>query len=338
MDIKEILSQLSNVHGVSGDEAGVASIVSDILKKELDLDSVKDKNNVLVSIGMPSEDKPRVLIDAHIDEIGMICTYIDDEGFITPSNIGGMDYRILPAQRVIVHGKKDIPGVVASVPPHLSSGSSVHKNMDNIRIDTGLCADELRELVPYGSTISFDVTLRTLLNGRVTGKSLDNRICAAALIRLAELIKDDELSCSVTLLFSSAEEIGHRGAVTACYAQKPDIAIAVDTSFAAAPGENPKKCGLMDKGPMIGISPTLSRDISDMLISTAKENNISFQHEVMSGLTGTNADCFSVTGNGAKTCTCSIPIRYMHTPAETASVSDIEATASLLAAFVRRVK
>jgi endoglucanase len=289
-------------------------------------------------IGNHTEGRPSVLIDAHIDEIGMICTYIDDEGFIVPGNVGGMDYRILPAMRVTVHGKKDISGVVAAVPPHLSSGTEVHKNMDNIRIDTGLDVDELRQLVPPGSTISFDTAFRPLLGSRVTGKALDNRICAAALIRFASLVKDEDLPCNVTLLFSTAEEIGHRGAVTACFECRPDIALAVDTSFAVAPGEDPKKCGIMGKGVMIGISPVLSREISSMLMDIASENGISFQTEVMCGMTGTNADSFSVTGKGAKTCTCSIPVRSMHTPAETADISDIESTALLLAEFVRRIK
>lgn len=338
MDTKEILFRLSDMHGVSGDEGNVLRKLADIIKHEFSLDCTISNGNLTVDLGTRENGKKHVLIDAHIDEIGMICTYIDDEGFIVPSNIGGMDYRLLPAQKVIVHGKKDIFGVVAAIPPHLSDGESVNRNMDNIRIDTGYSAEELKKIVPLGSTISYDVKSTGLINDRITGKSLDNRAGAAVLLKLIELLEGKPFPCSLTLLFSSAEEIGERGAKTACFDISPDIAIAVDTSFALTAGEDPKKCGHMGKGTMIGISPSLSRGISNMLIDTASKENIPYQTEVMSGLTGTNADQFSVSRGGVKTCTCSVPIKHMHTPAETVDIQDIENTAVLLAGFIRRVK
>lgn len=338
MNIINILSELSEMYGVSGDEHNAALKTADIIKKETGLDSVFNGNSIIVNIGCREENKKHVLLDAHIDEVGMIVSYIDDDGFIVPSNIGGMDYRILPAQRVVVHGQKEIPGIISTVPPHLTSGENVLKNMDHVRIDTGYSADELKKLVTPGCTVSFDVKFRELQGNCVTGKSLDNRTGAAVLIRLADMIKNDTLSCSVSLLFSAAEEIGERGAKTACFEINPDIAVAVDTSFALTSDEDKKHCGIMGNGPMIGISPSLSREISDMLKEAAEKNNIPYQTEVMNGLTGTNADQFSVSRCGVKTCTCSVPIKYMHTPAETADIRDIENTAALLAGFIRMVK
>lgn len=338
MNTKELLFYLSNMHGVSGDEEIFCKELSDFLKREYNFESRMISGNLVSDFGKREKDKKHVLIDAHIDEIGMICTYIDSQGFIIPGNIGGMDYRILPAQRVIVHGVKDIPGVISAIPPHLSGGKSVHSDMSNIRIDTGYSAEELRKIVFPGCTVSFDVEAKNLAYKKITGKSLDNRIGAAAIILAAEQLLKYDVSCSYTLLFSSSEEIGERGAKTACFEVDPDIAIAVDTSFAFTSGEHIQKCGLIGKGPMIGVSPSLSSEISDLLKNAAHESGIPYQIEVMNRLTGTNADQFSVSRNGVKTGLCSIPIKYMHTPAETAEITDIENTAKLISEFIRRIK
>lgn len=339
MNIEAILSQLCSACGVSGDENSVMQTVSEITEKVSGYRGSVQNGGLVFNIGERSQDKKHILIDAHIDEIGMICSYIDDDGFIVPGNAGGMDCRILPAQRVTVHGRKEIPGVVSTLPPHLTKDDSIMKNMDSVRIDTGYSADELKKLVSPGDTISFYAPPAKLSGDRITSKSLDNRAGAAVLVRLAEMLKENAPeNCSITLLFSASEEIGERGAKVVCYDVAPDIAIAVDTSFALTPDDSPKKCGKMGAGPMIGISPSLSREISDMLISTASDCGIPYQTEVMTGLTGTNADQFSVSRSGVKTCTVSVPIRHMHTPAETADFGDIEKSAQLIAGFLRRVK
>lgn len=338
MNIKKLISDLSVIHGVSGDESRVVSYITEIIKKQTNLQYVNNGNNLVVNIGRREENKKHVLIDAHIDEIGMIVSYIDEEGFVIPSNIGGMDYRILPAQRVMIHGTKDIPGVISTVPPHLTDGKNIIDSMEHVRIDTGYSEEELKQYIYPGCTVSFDVPFRELSETCVTGKSMDNRISAAVLTELASVLSQEELNCSVSLLYSVSEEIGQRGAKTACFEINPDIAIAVDTSFALTSDEDKKYCGNMKEGPMIGISPTLSREISDLLITAAQNSKTPYQLEVMSGMTGTNADRFSVSGCGVKACTCSIPIKYMHTPVETVDLTDAENTVRILAEFIRMVK
>ncbi|WP_044976397.1 M20/M25/M40 family metallo-hydrolase [Ruminococcus sp. HUN007] len=336
MDLENILAELCSVSGVSGSERPVLEKISEIMKKCTGREGIFSGNNLLVGIGERSEGKKHILIDAHADEIGLICSYIDSEGFIVPSNAGGMDYRFLPAQRVTVHGTEDLPGVIATLPPHLSSGEGGMTKIDQVRIDTGYSADELKNKVFPGDPISFTAPFAKLSGDQVTGKALDNRAGVAALVRFAEIIGNEAPGCSITLLFSGSEEIGERGAKTACYLVDPDIAIAVDTSFASSPDDGPKECGETGKGPMIGISPSLSRDLSRELMRTAEENKIPYQSEPMAGLTGTNADQFSVSRAGVVTCTVSVPIRHMHSPAETADLNDIENTALLLAQYVRR--
>ena len=137
------------------------------------------------------------------------------------------------------------------------------------------------------------------------------------------------------MIFSAQEELGERGAKIGAFDLDPEIALAVDVSFAYAIGEDEKKCGYLGKGPMIGISPSLSREISDELIDTAKTAGIPYQLEIMNGLTSTNADRYSVNRCGAKACTISIPLRNMHTPAEVIDLNDVKQTAELIAAFIK---
>ncbi|MBE6841981.1 MAG: M20/M25/M40 family metallo-hydrolase [Ruminococcus sp.] len=339
MILKNLLSKLSDMYCVSGDEVTSLEKFVDFLEGRYNNECILSGGNIIMNFGKREQGKKHVLIDAHIDEIGFVCSYIDDEGFIVPANVGGMDYRLFPAQQVVVHGKKDIPGIISSVPPHLSDGNGVISSASDLLIDTGYTKEQLEELVRPGDTVSFATKTAELLNDRMCGKSFDDRAGVAAVIKMLDVLKEyDDISCSYTVLFSATEEVGQRGAKTACFDIAPDIAIAVDMGFAVSTGEDAKKCGEMGKGPMIGVSPSLSREITDMLICTANKRGISYQKEIMSGLTGTNADRFGISGCGVKTCTCSIPLRYMHTAAEVVDVNDIEATAELLAEFIREVK
>lgn len=337
MDLKKVLFSLANTDGVSGNEKNAAETALEFLKNYTDNAYIKN-GSVIGHIGERSENKPHILIDAHIDQIGMVCSYITNDGFIKVGNLGGLDRRILAAQQVIIHGKKDIDGIICSTPPHLSDGDKKVPKMTDFSVDTGYSKKQLEEIVSLGDTISFSPQCRELLNNRISGKSLDDRCGVASILYMLELLKDDndKLPCSITVLFSSQEELGERGAKTVAYEVNPDIAIAVDVSFALTADESEEKCGTMGKGCMIGIAPVLDRKISDELISIAKEKNIPYQIEIMNGSTGTNADQFSVTRCGVKSVTCSIPLKYMHTPAEEIEMTDIENTALLLAEYIRR--
>lgn len=137
------------------------------------------------------------------------------------------------------------------------------------------------------------------------------------------------------MLFTAQEEVGTRGAKTALFDRGVDASVSVDVSFAYTPGCKARDCGVMGKGPMIGISPILDRQFSKELLDLAKENQIPYQTEVMAGRTGTNADAISICGSGVRCALVSIPEKYMHTPAEVVDTADVEQTAALLAAFVR---
>ena len=205
-------------------------------------------------------------------------------------------------------------------------------------IDTGYSKEELEKIVSLGDTISFDTTFKKLLGNRVSGSALDDRSGVVAILYALELLKNENLNCELQILFSTEEEVGERGATTGAFYLNPDIAIAVDVSFAYASGEKEDKCGKMGKGAMIGISPSLDRELSHTLISIAKEKNIPYQTEVMNGRTGTNADRFSVNREGACASTLSIPLKYMHTPTEIVDTDDIVSVSRLIAEYVKGVK
>lgn len=334
MDLKNTIAQLTEVSGASGSESPAAGLALDMLKKYCP-DAAVINGNVVGRFGEFRSDRPSLVLDAHIDQIGMIVTNITADGFIKVGNLGGIDRRLLPAQPVIIHGKKDISGVICSVPPHLSSGDSKFLSFDEAAIDTGMTKTELENIVSLGDTITFDVKCRSLLGSRITSGALDDRCGAAAILYTLELLQGKSSAYNVTVIFSAQEELGERGAKIGAYELDPDIAIAVDVSFAYSLSEDENKCGYLGKGPMIGISPSLDRELSNELINTAKKSDIPFQTEVMNGLTSTNADQYSVSRCGARTCTVSIPLRNMHTPAEVIDLKDAELTARLLAEFIK---
>ncbi len=333
MDLKNTIIRLAEAYGAAGNETQAAEIALETLK-EYCPDAEIRNGNVVGAFGEKNGDKPHLLLDAHIDQIGMIVSYITDDGFIKVGNLGGLDRRLLPAQQVVIHGEKPVKGLICSVPPHLSDGAEVLK-MDEVTIDCGMSKAELSQYVSLGAAVTFDVKSRELIGNRITCGALDDRCGVASILYPLELLKSSKLKYVVTVMFSAQEELGERGAKIGAYEINPDAAIAVDVSFAYSMGENEQKCGYLGKGPMIGIAPSLSREISDGLIHTAETKGIPHQIEVMNGTTGTNADRFSVNRCGVKACTVSVPLRYMHTPVEVIDVEDVRLTAELLAEFIK---
>lgn len=336
MDIKKTLFELSEISGASGNEFPATEKALNILKKYCP-DAKIINGNVIGHFGEFNKNVPSLVLDAHIDQIGFIVTYITDDGFIKVGNLGGIDRRLLPAQPVIIHGKKDLKGVICSIPPHLSNNEKKVPSFDDISIDTGFSKSELENIVSLGDTVTFDVKCKELLNNRVTGGAFDDRCGMTAILYALELLKDKKISYNTTVIFSTQEELGERGAKIGAFEINPDISLAIDVSFAYMHGENEMKCGYLGKGAMIGIAPSLSREISDSLITIAKNMDIPYQIEVMNDLTSTNADQYSVSRTGSKACTVSIPLRNMHTPVEVIDLNDIELTGQLLAEFIKGV-
>lgn len=334
-DTKEVLKQLCLTCGVSGSEEEAGQIAAALLRETCRQVECDDFGNVCGVFAEPAQGMPHILLEAHIDEIGLVVTAVED-GFLRVSNCGGVDRRLLLAQQVTIHGRENLPGVIISMPPHLESGIEREKTpeIDKIAVDIGLDQETAQRLISPGDKITFHSEFRALQNGRVSCKAIDDRGGMTAVLYALELLKGKELACGVSVLFSSQEELGERGAAIGGYRLKPDVALSVDVSFGHTPDAPEHKCGKLGEGPMIGVSPSLSRDITDRLIALAKEKQLPYQLEIMAGETSTDADTIGVQQGGIRTGLISIPIRYMHTPIETAELCDIEAVGRLLADYV----
>lgn len=331
MDIKQLLTNLVNKHGISGDEYTASKYVNSLLSEYLNCE-IDSFGNVYGSSKLYDDKKKTILLDAHIDEIGMIVTYITDEGFLKVANCGGIDNRVLLAQQVDIFCKtKTIKGVIISSPPHIEKDDTVVPEIDDLYIDIGMSKAHAEKIVSLGDKVSIRNELVSLQGNVVTSNALDNRAGVAAILYALELLKNKKQKYNMCVLFSSQEEIGVRGAKIGAFNINPDLAIVVDVSFAMTASDSSEKCGKLEKGPMIGIAPSLDREMSEMAIKIAEKNYIPYQVEVMNGTTGTNADVIGVTKNGVKTVTISVPLRYMHTSVEIVDISDVEYTAKLIA-------
>lgn len=333
---KALIMELSSACCITGD-GSAADVVAKEAAKYADVRR-DNLGNVIAVVKKPQEGKPNILLEAHLDEVGFIVTAIDEDGFLHFSTVGGPDHRILLGEEVTIHAKDEVYGVICCRPPHLSTKDDRKKvpDVDETAIDIGFSHDEAIKRVSPGDFVTFRRTPRELLNGNITGKSLDNRAGCATVLRAMELLKG-KTTCGLTAAFTLHEELGGQGSKTAAFGAAPTHALVVDVSFAFTPDAPRDKCGDLGKGPMIGVSPVLSREVINTLFDIAKQENIPYQTEVMGGSTGTNADTITTTRDGVKTGLISVPLRYMHTASEVITPDDIENTARLMAAAVERI-
>ncbi len=330
-EIERLTLALCAPHGTPGCEEEVFKVAEKELSfcSEVTSDPLSGVTGIL---GNPNA-KRRILLDAHIDQIGMCVTNIDDEGFLHLTQVGGIDRRTMPGSAVTVFGKETLTGIICTLPPHLSHGDGKVDPVDKQAVDLGMTKEEVEKLVSVGDRVVLTNPVKKLLNNRVSGTALDDRSGCACIIRAAQLVKDQSPDCCVMVVCSTREEVGGQGARIRAYTLEPTEAIAVDVSFATQPGTSGLTAEL-GGGPMIGFSSALDRKMSKKLIRLAKEQNIPYQLEAMGGRTGTNADCIGISRGGVRTGLISIPQRNMHTPAEVCDLEDMENIAKLIAAYI----
>ncbi len=330
MNTKEILFKLCESDHL-GSLHGCAETVKTLIEPYVD-EVITRRDGSVIAL-MHGTDK-KIMLEAHIDQVGFVVTQVFDDGFLRIAKVGGPDVRALPASILNVFGKQKVPAVVISVPPHLQKEKSdKFPSIDDMLLDTGL-GEKAKDIISVGDYAAFSTDPQSMANGRVTARSLDDRAACAALILAAQKLSENRPQSTVIFSFSQGEELNGCGAKTAAFEYTPDHALACDVSFAKANGVPDHKCGKLGKGPMIGISPVLSRSVSDTLVSLAQQKKIEYQLEVMGGETSTDADYIAVTKSGVECGLVSIPQRNMHTPVEIVELSDIENTALLMSAFV----
>ncbi len=285
--------------------------------------------------------KPHIMLAGHIDEIGLIITYIDDEGFIYFKGIGGWDSQQLIGQRVRIVGYKDeLLGVIGKKPIHLMDSSDRNKisKIADMWIDIGAKDnEEAKKHVRVGDFAVIEQPMIELLNGRLVSKAIDNRIGAYIVLEAA---KNAQTKSQVTAVATVQEEISGVGALAASYQLKPDVAIVVDVTHATdIPGANKKQEGdiPLGSGVSLSVGSFVHRGVFEKLITIAEQENIPYSIEAAPRRTSTDADDIAKSCSGVPTAVISIPNRYMHSPSEMIDVRDLGKVIRLIKVFIENL-
>ena len=340
MDTPELLSRLSEAVGLSGYERPVRALIREEFGRCADEVRIDKLGNLVAhKMGEGEEPRRRVMLAAHMDEIGLMVTGID-EGFLRVAGVGGVDERVLLAQPVTVHGsvngEHELPGVVASVPPHLVHNQERGKvvPMEKLFVDVGLPLEQVEQRVRIGDLISFRQDAIELKGGLVSGKAMDDRAAVTSVAVCLDLLNGMRHNWDVYAVATVQEEVGLYGALTSAFSVNPDIAIAIDVTFADQPGASDDRTFPVGKGPTIGIGPNFHPLLFEALEDTAKNQEIPYHIEPLPGSSGTDAWAIQVSREGVPTALLSIPARYMHSPIEIVAVKDVERTGRLMADFI----
>lgn len=338
--MKEILKTLSLQSIPPGREDKISETIREYLSKSCEEIKVDNLYNT-IAIQRSNKQNRKIMVTAHTDEIAMMVSDIDENGFIKFSTIGGIDLRILLAQEVIIHGKNELLGVIGAKPPHILTEKEKKKEIkiENLFIDTGLSAEQIKGVVRIGDYITFKAVWNELQNNMVSSKSLDNRAGLAIMIGIAkELSEHNLVETDVAYVASSQEEVGLRGAAVSAYGIEPDLAIVVDGTFGDMPGVDKEEIYELGKGPAIAVGPNLHKKLTSELINYAKEKNIPYQIDVQPDNTGTDAWAIQTVRDGIPVILVSIPLRYMHTTVEAISIDDLEQTVKLLSQYILSIQ
>lgn len=346
--IAEMLKKLVAVDGPSGAEGRVAEVARALaadLASEMRTDALG--NLIALRRGAAESAPGRIMLAAHMDEIGLIVTKVDGE-FLHVGEVGGVDPRALVGQEVTVYPSgpgaeaypDGLPGYIGSRPPHMLTAADREKAIPlaDLRVDLGQPASFFAGgTVRVGDRAAVRGPYTELLNGRAATKSLDNRASVAVMLGALGYLADMRHTWDVVAVATTQEEIGLRGARAGTFGVEPDLAIAIDVTFGEMPGVNSDETVPMDKGPAIAWGPNLHPGIVKRLRDAADALEIPYVTEALPGSSGTDAWAVQVTQAGIPTGLVSIPIRYMHSAVETVVVADLDRAARLLAAFIGRL-
>ena len=339
--MNDLIKLLCSASFVSGCEVlGGDNVLLEYLKSH-DISYEIDTIGNIVFQKTGKGDKVLMLV-AHYDEIGFSVKYIDDNGYIYFSPVGGIDVSILRSQKVVIkHNGSYVCGVIGVKPVHMRDlGRNRHSEIDvsDLWIDIGVADKEIVEdLVSVGDLISFPSNYTDLNNDVFTSKSIDDRVGVAALLSVYEKIKNDDVNFkSIYFVLSSQEELGLRGARVAGYTINPDGCIAIDVTHATDyPTVNKHKYGdvKINKGAVIPTGSNFCTSLQKELKELAVKFNIPFQVESIPNYSGTDISEIQLSRGGCESGLISIPCRYMHTPVEMASYGDIQCVVDILSSF-----
>lgn len=339
-DLSAFLKELISLPGLSGHEGPVREAIARTWKPLVDELSTSRLGSLHgLRRGSAPEPRPRILLSAHMDAIGLMVTQVKD-GFLRFTQVGGVDSRILPGQQVIVHGRRDLPGVVVQPSERLLPPGNGDKpvTMEYLYVDTGLLPEETAQLVRTGDLISFAQPPLELAGETIAGHSLDNRASVAAVTACLDELAKTRHAWDVWAVASVQEEETLGGALTSPFDIRPDIAVAIDVTFAKGPGVSDYRGAPLGKGLTLGWGPNIHPALYKAFNAIADRLDIPHSIETMPRMSGTDAMGLQIVAEGIPTMVISIPLRYMHTPVELIAMKDVTRVGHLLAEFIARLE
>lgn len=342
---KEFLMSLLAAPTVSGFESAGSGLYADYLREHVDECSTDVLGNTYASIDV-AENLPRIMIEAHIDEIGFQVLYVADDGCVYVRKNGGVDIQCVPGSKVVIFGRNgEMPGVIGKTPIHLQNSQEREKTpeLSSLWIDTGLDADEVKERVSVGDVVVLRQDAEMLGPHRITSKALDDKIGVYVVAEVMKRLGDERnsLRCNVQGVATVQEEVGCRGAIASGCIIMPDVSISIDVDFATdIPGCSKTKYGDIRLGGGVVVTCCLDSDmrIVEQLRKIASDKAIPIQCSARPYATGgTNASRIRTVQKGVRTVLLGIPCRYMHTPVEVCDMRDVESAISLITEYIKSI-
>lgn len=329
--MNEFLKEMIKNPSVSGVETKVGEVVANFAKPWADSVEKDVVGNVYANV----YGEHPVLLSGHMDEIGLMISYIGDKGEIYVTKIGGIYVPMYFGHKVRIHTKNGVVyGCVC-----VNRESYKDPQVTDLVVDIGANSkEEAKAVVEVGDTITFDTDFRPLLNNKFTARAFDDRCGAYVVFEALRRAKEQGLKTACTAVASVGEEIGAHGAFFAAEKVKPEMAIVVDVTYTSD-----YKCGFeknlygdikVGGGPVLCVGPTCSRELLEQMKKVAKDNNIDVQFEVTGGATHTDGDKIHLAASGVPITLVSIPLRYMHSASEVLSIDDLENSIELIKCFL----
>lgn len=340
----EFFKEIVNTPSPSGYEEKAAEIYRQYTKDFADKLHT-DVHGSVWAIANPDAEM-KIMLAGHMDEIGFIVHYIDENGFIYFSGIGGHDSVIPVGQRVWVHGKERVPGIIGRKAIHLLEEDERKKKpeLKDLWVDIGASKrEEVEKVISLGDVITFQYEFQALMGDRATARGFDNKMGSFVVAEALRLLKEKgglDKNVGVYAVATVQEEIGLRGARTSAFAIAPQSGLAVDVNHAVDyPGVSKSRYGQLDvgKGPSVMRGANANPVVFDMICQAAKKDKIPYQVDVAPGGTGTDGNAMQLNRGGMAVGILGVALRYMHTPCELLSLKDVENCAKLMAAYCRMV-
>jgi endoglucanase len=340
MELTPFLKSLLSTSGLSAYEAPAARIIEEAWRPLVDEMRFSKIGSLEALKKGTAANPPKIMLAAHMDAIGMMVTQNID-GFLRVTGIGGVDARVLPGTPVTIHATgsgevEELPGVVVQPSSRLlpAAMSDSPVPMDHLFIETGLLPKEVAAKVQIGDLVSYATEPVELAGEVLSGHTLDNRASVAVVTVALDELKKKAHAWDVWAVATAQEEVSLGGAFTSAHSLRPDLAVAIDVTFAKGPGANDWGTFALGKGPTLGFGPNLHPFLFKKFEELAKNLEIPYQTEVIPRHSGTDAYAMQVSAEGIPTMVIGIPLRYMHTPVEVVALKDIQRAGRLLAEFI----